>query len=63
MTKKEKAQYEEPKALKKILYRELQGKKFRLSCGHHITFNETLGNNLVILNGKTLPGVSMSCGS
>jgi len=63
MTKKEKAQYEEPKALKKILYRELQGKKFRLECGHHISFNETLGNNLVILNGKTLSIICLDCGS
>ena len=63
MTNKEKAQYEEPEALKKILYRELQGKKFRLSCGHHITFNETLGNNLVILNGKRLSIVCLDCGS
>ena len=63
MTNKQKQAYSHPKRLKAILQRELSGKKFRLDCGHHITFNESLGNNLVILNGKSLSVVCLDCGS
>ncbi len=62
MTKKELAQYGEPEALKEILHRELRGKKFQLSCGHHITFNQVLGNNVTIYNGKELRIICAECG-
>ena len=62
MTKKELTQYAEPEALKKILHRELQGKKFQLACGHHVTFNHVLGNNVIIYNGKELRIICSLCG-
>jgi len=62
MKKKEKAKYAEPEVLASILYRELKGRKFRLSCGHFVTFNETLGNSLVVMNGKRLSIVCLDCG-
>ena len=38
MTSEQKAQYSEPEELKDILKRVLDGRKFRLECGHHVTF-------------------------
>jgi len=32
---------------------ELQGRKFKLDCGHCVTFGCYLGNDIVIVNGKT----------
>jgi len=61
MTNKQKRAYSEPEALKDILQRALSGLKFRLDCGHHITFNAALGNDLIIRNGKTLKIVCSEC--
>ena len=61
MTRAEIAKYEEPEALKAILQRTLAGSKYRLECGHHITFNSVLGNDLIIRNGKTLKVVCTEC--
>ena len=61
MTRAEIAKYDEPEALKAILQRTLAGLKFRLDCGHHITFNADLGNDLIIRNGKTLKVVCTEC--
>ena len=52
MTRAEIAKYDEPEALKAILQRTFAGLKFKLDCGHHITFNAVLGNDLIIRNGK-----------
>ncbi len=62
MTKNQKAKYGQPELLKDILQRELHGKKFRLECGHHVTFNEVLGNNITIYNGKELRIICAQCG-
>ncbi len=62
MTKNEKGQYSEPKLLKDILERVLKGKKFRLDCGHHITFGHYLGNDITIYNGKELKIKCSQCG-
>jgi len=52
MTNKQKRLYSEPEALKDILYRVLRNKRFRLECGHHISFfSSNLGNDLILRNG------------
>jgi len=62
MTRLQKQAYAEPEALRDILKRVLAGKKFRLQCGHHITFNTVLGNDLTIRNGKELTVICAQCG-
>jgi hypothetical protein len=62
MTRAEKAKYSEPEALKDILRRTLYKKKFRLECGHFITFGEVLGNDLIIRNGKDFTVICSQCG-
>ncbi|MCB2168402.1 MAG: hypothetical protein KQI78_12140 [Deltaproteobacteria bacterium] len=61
MTSEQKAQYEGPEELKDILKRVLAGRKFRLECGHHVTFNHNLGNDIVIQNGKELAVICSLC--
>jgi hypothetical protein len=61
MTRKEKNKYQEPEKLKEIL-NNLKGMKFKLDCGHHITFFHFLGNNITILNGKRLRIICSQCG-
>lgn len=62
MTRQQKQLYNEPEILRDILKRALAGKKFRLDCGHHITFNATLGNDLTVRNGKELTVICAQCG-
>lgn len=62
MTRQQKSAYSEPEILRDILKRALAGKKFRLDCGHHITFNATLGNDLTVRNGKELTVICAQCG-
>jgi len=62
MTDEQKAQYSEPELLRNILIRILDGKKFRLECGHHVTFGHNLGNDVTIYNGKELKVVCSQCG-
>ena len=61
MTQQEKSQYEDAQVLKDIL-KGLRGRKFRLDCGHHITFGHNLGNDITIYNGKTVRIVCSLCG-
>lgn len=61
MTNKQKAQYSEPEELKDILERVLSGRKFRLECGHHVSFGHNLGNDIVIQNGKELTVICSLC--
>jgi hypothetical protein len=51
MTKEKKELYQDTKKLREII-RSLKGKKFRLDCGHHVTFGFYLGNDITIRNGK-----------
>lgn len=44
-----KEEYEDSGKLKKLL----KG-KYRLDCGHHVTFNHNLGSKVMIINGKPL---------
>ena len=62
MTNVEKTKYEETELLRNILERTLAGKKFKLDCGHHVTFLEVLGNDITIYNGKKLKIICSLCG-
>lgn len=54
MTEEQKPKYHEPELLRDILKRVLYGKKFRLECGHYVTWGHHLGNDVTIYNGKEL---------
>jgi hypothetical protein len=62
MTKKEKAQYDVTDALRDILKQALDGKKYRLDCGHYVSFGFFLGNDITIYNGKKYKIVCSQCG-
>lgn len=62
MTKEEKSRYSEPEALRGILIRALAGRKFRLDCGHHVSFGHFLGNDITILNGREPKIICSLCG-
>jgi len=62
MTKEQEAKYESPERLKEILTEALAGKKFRLDCGHHVSFWHFLGNDITIYNGKRFQVVCSQCG-
>jgi hypothetical protein len=62
MTRKQIQRYQQSEALWEILQRILAGKKFRLHCGHHVTFGEILGNDVTIRNGKQFKIICTQCG-
>ncbi len=62
MTKEQRAQYEGTEQLRDILKRVLDGRKFLLDCGHHVTFGYHLGNDITIYNGKKLKIICSQCG-
>ena len=62
MTKEQERQYEEPEVLREILKRTLAGKKFKLDCGHKVSFGYFLGNDITIYNGKRFRVVCSQCG-
>ncbi len=62
MTKEEKERYADTEELREILYKALNGKKFRLDCGHHASFFHPFGNNVTIYNGKRIKIVCSECG-
>ena len=61
MTKEKQAEYESVQSLKEAM-QHLNGRKFRLDCGHHVTFNHNLANNIIIHNGKDLTIICTECG-
>jgi len=61
MTKIQREQYQPVDVLIKELS-SLAGQKFELSCGHHVTFNQYLANDIFIHNGKNLEIVCSDCG-
>ena len=61
MTKEKKKLYHDTDELRDILTQALKGKKFRLDCGHHVSFNHNLGNNVMIYNGKKLELICSLC--
>ncbi len=63
MTRHQREQYQEPEVLKDILMRTLKGMKFRLDCGHHITFFHPLANNMTLYNSnKDIKIICSQCG-
>ncbi len=62
MTKEAEAKYEESESLRKLLDKNLTGRKFRLDCGHHVTFGHNLGNDITIYNGKRFEIICSLCG-
>ncbi len=62
MTKEEKERYQDPELLRDILQRSLKGMKFRLDCGHHVTFGHYLGNDITVYNGKEFKIICSQCG-
>ena len=63
MTQKELEAYQEYQVLTELLQEVLFKRKFKLQCGHHVTFGQFLGNDIVIYNGKNLEIVCLDCGS
>lgn len=61
MTKKEQQLYQETDGLRDII-KKLEGMKFRLDCGHHVTFGFFLGNDITIRNGKKPRIICSECG-
>lgn len=61
MTREQQRQYQSTDILRKAV-EELRGKKFRLDCGHHVTFNHNLANDITIRNGKELKIICSLCG-
>ena len=61
MTKEKKAAYEDTEILKQIIAT-LKGRKFKLDCGHCVTFGYFLGNAITIYNGKHPTVICSQCG-
>ena len=62
MTKEQKKEYETADALREI-FGALKGRKFRLDCGHHVTFGHNLGNDITVYNDNKEPKIICSqCG-
>ena len=61
MTQKEKKKYRETEDLRVVLT-QLKGRKFKLDCGHHVTFGHYLGNDITIRNGKHPEIICSLCG-
>jgi hypothetical protein len=51
MTSEQERKYGEVEELKEEIEK-LRGRKFRLDCGHHVTFGHHLGSDIMIYNGK-----------
>lgn len=62
MTKKQKAEYGEADELRTLLEQTLAKKKFKLHCGHHVSFGYFLGNDITIYNGKKFRIICSQCG-
>ena len=60
MTKEEEDEYEDVEVLKKEIEK-LRGRKFKLDCGHHVTFGHFLGNDVTIINGKEFELYCLLC--
>jgi hypothetical protein len=61
MTREQQEQYEGTRRRREFL-KELKGRKFRLDCGHHVTFGYFLGNDITIRNGKEPQIICSQCG-
>lgn len=61
MTKEQEETYEASENLKKVI-ETLKGRKFKLDCGHHVTFGYFQGNSITIYNGKHPKIICSQCG-
>jgi hypothetical protein len=61
MTKAKKEAYEKTESLKRVI-ESLKDRKFKLDCGHHVTFGYFLGNSITIYNGKHPTVICSQCG-
>ena len=61
MKKQEGQLYEDTGVLREII-KEIKNRKFRLDCGHHVTFGYFLGNDITIRNGKEPKIICSQCG-
>jgi len=52
----------EPTDELRIFLNGLKGEKFKLDCGHYVTFGYNLGNNIIIFNGKKFSIICTLCG-
>jgi len=62
MTKEQESRYHDIAELRDILEKTLNGKKYKLQCGHHVTFGYFLGNDITIRNGKQMKIICSQCG-
>ena len=62
MTKEQMKVYQDTEELRELLIKVLDGRKYVLDCGHHITFGHHLGNDITIYNGKELKIICSQCG-
>jgi hypothetical protein len=61
MTKEQANKYKSTNELRTII-KQLKGQKFKLDCGHHVTFCHFLGNDITIRNGKEPTIICSLCG-
>jgi len=61
MTATQKSKYQPASELRRALDA-LKNQKFELDCGHHVTFGNNLGNNVIIHNGSQLKIICTECG-
>ena len=61
MTKEQEETYEASENLKKVI-ETLKGRKFKLDCGHHVTFGYFLENSISIYNGNHPMIICTQCG-
>jgi hypothetical protein len=61
MTKEQRKLYRQTAQLRKLLSI-LKGRKFKLDCGHHVTFGCFLGNDIIVMNGKRFKIICSNCG-
>ena len=47
--------------LLKVYLNNLKIQKYRLDCGHQVTFGYFLGNNILIINGKEFRIICSQC--
>jgi len=61
MTKEQEKAYQDADKLRDII-KQLKGRKFKLDCGHHVTFGHFLGSDITIQNGKEPTIICSLCG-
>ncbi len=61
MTLNQRKKYANVKKLNNFMI-QLKGRKFKLDCGHHVTFGYFFGNDITIRNGKELTIICAQCG-